>query len=375
MQRIPLTLMPSLLIDGSVLEGGGQLLRNSVALSALLSRPITIQNIRHNRKPPGLKAQHAAGIRLVTDICSGQLTGCSIGSKAIEFRPGPIQVGNIFTADPQTAGSTTLLFQIALPCLLFSPVLELSDSSVLTLRGGTNALQAPQIDYTANVFLPFLQRRLGLSPKLKIRKRGFYPKGGGEVTVSVPPTRGPLPSVTLTHRGPITAVAGRAYVAGLPRHLAEQMRDSAAAVLVKAGIDLGLVDINAVREKEAEAVGSGSGIVLWAETENGCVFGGSAVGRKGRSPAEVGEEAAEELARNLAHGGCVDEYMQDQMIIFLALAQGRSTVRTGPLTLHTKTAIWVAEQLTSAKFEVNEEPEGQTVIECEGMGYTVQPGL
>lgn len=88
------------------------------------------------------------------------------------------------------------------------------------------------------------------------------------------------------------------------------MCDGATAALVKAGVDPALIDIAAVREKPSEAVGSGSGIVLWAETEGGCVLGGSAWGAKGKDPAEVGRAAAEELARNLAHGGCVDEYMQ-----------------------------------------------------------------
>ncbi|KAH9951486.1 RNA 3'-terminal phosphate cyclase domain-containing protein [Amylocystis lapponica] len=362
----------TVLLDGSVLEGGGQLLRNAIALSALFKRPISIENIRHSRKPPGLKPQHAAGLRLVSEICSGKLTGCEHGSCSIDFYPGAIQLSKPYIADPQTAGSTTLLLQVALPCLVFAPPSSHTVApTVLTLRGGTNALQAPQIDYTTRVLLPFLVRHFRLRIDLDILTRGFFPRGGGEVRVSVPPRDTPLPAVQLTERGPLTAVAGRAYVAGLPAHVAHAMRDAATNALVHAGVDRGIIDIAAVRERDQDVVGAGSGIVLWAETAGGCVLGGSAVGSKKLKPEAVAEEAVKELTTNLAHGGCVDEYLQDQIIIFIALAQGRSTIKTGPLTLHTKTAIWVAEQLTGAKFFVDENSEAATTIQCDGVGYTV----
>lgn len=216
-------------------------------------------------------------------------------------------MSNTYTADPGTAGSTTLLLQIALPCILFSST---SSKANLILRGGTNAAQAPQIDYTEHVFLPFLRRHFGLQPQITIHKRGYYPKGGGEVQFSLLTIQGPLPAVDLTERGPIKSVSGKAYVAGLPRSLAEQMRTAAITELVLSGIDSSCINISAVREKKEDVIGSGSGIVIWAETEDGCVLGGSALGRKNKDFAEVGREAAAELVQNLAHGGCVDEYLQ-----------------------------------------------------------------
>ncbi|KAI0362748.1 RNA 3'-terminal phosphate cyclase [Trametes cingulata] len=354
-------------LDGSVLEGGGQLLRIAVALSTLLSKPIAIDNIRANRTPPGLKYQHAAGLRLAAEICSARLDGCDTGSSSIVFYPSTRpQLSKSYVADPGTAGSIALMLQLSLPCLIFSPAPVAP--SELVLRGGTNATNAPQIDYTQHVFLPFIRKHFGLEPTLNVVKRGYYPKGGGEVHVSIPPVRGPLPAVTLTERGTVKTVYGRSYVAGLPKSLAESMRTAAVKVLTESGIDAANITIEAIREKPSDAVGSGSGIVLWAETEDGCVIAGSALGRKGTEPARVGREAARELVANLAHGGCVDEYMQDQIIIFLALAQGKSRVRTGPLTLHTRTAIWVAEQLSDAKFHV-EESDNSAIIECEGVGY------
>ncbi|KZT66816.1 RNA terminal phosphate cyclase domain 1 [Daedalea quercina L-15889] len=362
-----------IILDGSVLEGGGQLLRIAVALSTLISQPISIHNIRAGRRPPGLKAQHAAGLRLVAELCQGRLSASDPGTKEIHYQPGSeVLLSRMYTADPGTAGATTLLLQVSFPCLLFSP--ESSPSTEhhteLILCGGTNAIQAPQIDYTAHVFLPFIRHHFGLAPTLQVKMRGYYPKGGGRVRILIPAVPGPLPSVNLTHRGSVIAIRGRSYVAGLPAHLAAAMRNAAVSSLQSRGIDPRIVDIETVKEEPHDAVGSGSGIMLWAETDGDCILGGSAIGVKGKKPTMVGEEAAEELVRNLAHGGCVDEYMQDQMIIFLALAKGRSMVKTGPLTLHTKTAIWVAEQLTRAKFEVREESASSFIIQCDGIGYT-----
>jgi RNA 3'-terminal phosphate cyclase (ATP) len=248
----------------------------------------------------------AAGLRLVADICSAQLTGCEIGSTSIEFNPGPTHAGN-YIVDPGTAGSTTLLLQVSYPCLVFSraPI-----PSQIIARGGTNATQAPQADYTQQIFLPFLRDRFGLNPQLMIRKRGYYPKGGGEVLLQIPAFRGPIPAATVTERGGVKSIVGKAYVAGLPKRMAEQIRAAAVANLVASGVDPSIIQIVAIREAPDDAVGKRSGIILWAETENGYRLGGSSTGLRGESLTSLGNCAAEELARNIAHGGCVDEYLQ-----------------------------------------------------------------
>ena len=227
----------------------------------------------------------------------------------MEFTPGPINLSQTYLADPGTAGSTTLLLQVALPCLLFAPFDSRSPTELI-LRGGTNATQAPQIDYAQHVLLPFLHKHFGINAALDIHKRGYYPRGGGEVRVSVPSFVGPLRPVTLTERGAVTSIHGRAYVAGLPRSLAEQMQRAAHSRLVASGIEPGIINIDVIRERNEDAVGAGSGVVLWAETEKGCRIGGSAIGAKGKEPLTVGEQAADELIRNLDEAGCVDEYLQ-----------------------------------------------------------------
>lgn len=145
----------------------------------------------------------------------------------------------------------------------------------------------------------------------------------------------------MIERGKITKIYGRCYVAGaLPFHIATGMSDAAKTTLTsRLGLSAKAVSIEAVKEdaKDVGNNGSGSGIVLWAETDTGCVLGGSGLGSKGTGAASVGRDAAEELVRAIEGGGCVDEHLQDQIIIFLALAKGRSTVKTGlPLTLHTQ---------------------------------------
>ena len=290
------------------------------------------------------------GVNLVGEISKGStLVGAVKDSQTLEFSPGELHAGH-YSANPGTAGATTLLLQVSLPALLFSNSPE-PEISVLRLKGGTNAIQAPQIDYTEHVFLPFIKKHFGIDVKIDISCRGYYPKGGGQIQVTVPTRNIPLPAFTLLERGAVTAVRGRAYVAGLPPRLAKDCRDAAHAFLVRKGIDSSIIDIEYLKESPSDAFGAGSGILLWAETEHGCILGGSAIGKKGIDAADLGRQAAEELASNLAHGGTVDEYLQDQWIIFGALAQGKSRIRCGPLTLHTRFVLGAAAVLLADRFQ------------------------
>lgn len=169
---------------------------------------------------------------------------------------------------------------------------------------------APQIDYTQHIFIPFLYRHLGIEPTLHVEKRGYFPRGGGKVICSIPPINGPIPPVSLLERGAVTSIRGQAHVGGLPKHLAHKMRDGARDRLIVAGYNPEIIEIDSVREKDEVAVASGGGIIIWAETSEGCRIAGTAVSSKGKDATDVGKEAAEELIQNLEHGGCVDEYLQ-----------------------------------------------------------------
>lgn len=302
------------------------------------------------------------GLQLVRDVTSGKLEGDKIGSTSVALHPGSIGSG-IFLADTHTAGSVSLLMQLALPCLLYAP-----ETCKLILKGGTNAEMAPPIDYMTDILRPAI-KRLGVDFDCEIVKRGYYPKGGGEIHVTVNPVK-QLKPLQLLQRGTLSKITGRAYVAGvLPFKMAQTMAEVAHRMLKEKYPDVQDIKIEPDKEPGDKAHGSGSGIMLMAESSTGCRIAGSAIGRKGVSPQEVARNAVEELANNLQYDSCVDEHLQDQLIIFMALAAGHSSMKCGPLTMHTQTAIHVAEKIMKAKFKVQQMPdEKECIIECEGIG-------
>jgi RNA 3'-terminal phosphate cyclase (ATP) len=394
-------------IDGSGGEGGGQVLRIAIALANILDIPLVVDRIRAGRSKPGLHAQHCVGIRLATllsavrqtrvpqgkilkvnagkseaDMISSLLQGDAIGSAKLTFTPSSLTSTETAPEEPKsrcvidcdigTAGSICLLLQAALPVALFAGL----DHCRLVLRGGTNATMAPQFDYMDRVFLPVFLEQCRPTEKdcpisATVVKRGYYPRGGGEVQVSIS-SLAPnqcLNPIELTSRGFIEEISIRSFHAGkLPRHLAVQMANAAKECLTtELAQFLPVEQRNQVSYKvevvtEKEAVGSGLGILIVARTSTGCRLAGSTIAAPGTRAETAGIDAAKELIQALRDGdgtSCVDEWLQDQLIIFMALAKGVSRMRTGSLSLHTQTAIWVASQLTNAKFTVQPVENGR----------------
>ena len=222
------------LIDGSILEGGGQILRMSVAFSSLLNSPIKISQIRAGRSKPGLKAQHMTGIKLVQQLCEARTKGCELNSTCVEFVPTKMLKDikrTEYSVDIGTAGAITLLCQVSLPCLFFSGG---HPEVTLNLKGGTNVGMAPLIDYYIHVFKKNLNR-FGADFKCKetdIRK-GYFPKGGGSIKLQVSPfVRGGFNSITLVQPGDVTKLTIFSSVAGvLPIKMAHAMADGAKSIL------------------------------------------------------------------------------------------------------------------------------------------------
>eukprot|EP00112_Aurelia_sp_Birch-Aquarium-sp1_P011250 Seg2366.4 transcript_id=Seg2366.4/GoldUCD/mRNA.D3Y31 product="RNA 3'-terminal phosphate cyclase" protein_id=Seg2366.4/GoldUCD/D3Y31 len=359
-------MMSQRIIDGEIMEGGGQILRNCIALSCLLKEPIIVKNIRGKRSKPGLRPQHLTGIDLVCETCNGTLSGAVPGSTTITFHPGELKGGR-YIADTQTAGSVCLLIQVALPCLMFAP-----ERSLLSLKGGTNAEMAPPIDFFEEVFIP-IANRFGMKLNCNIIRRGFYPKGGGEVKIEVEPIK-ELTPVQMTDFGKVIRVRGKAYVAGvLPIKVANTMARTATKMLNDALPEVP-IDIEACQIPRNQAVGTGCGILIVGETSTGCLLSGSGLGKKGLPAEQVGTGAAEMLLRSISNEACVDEYLQDQMILLMALASGKSAIQCGPITLHTETAIHIAETLAAATFTTRQlkargKDQGTFLIECNGIGF------
>jgi len=376
------------IIDGSILEGGGQILRNSISISALFKCPLNIINIRAKRDSPGLKRQHLTGILLVSELVNAQIRGAKIHSTQIEFFPGAFRDDKtFFRADTQTAGSIGLLIQIALPCLIFAP-----KAIDLELKGGTNAEAAPQIDYTSLVFQP-ISEMFGCKFSIEIARRGFYPKGGGLVKLHVEPLRFGeyLKPIAMIDRGDLLSVYIRSFCSGiLPIQVAQRMAEISLVhikrrlrtLLDSEHLERIAYKIEVKLETSQTSFGTGCGIIIVGKTSTGCILCGSGLGQKGKLSETVGEEAAEDFIQNIQHQGCVDAYLQDQLIILMALAKGTSLIKTGPLTLHTKTSIHFTQYLTGAIFKIRSSKDIATselkentpsalecfYIECEGIG-------
>jgi RNA 3'-terminal phosphate cyclase (ATP) len=368
-------------LDGSLLEGGGQILRNSVALAALLHKSLRIERIRAGRAKPGLKAQHLCGLELIADIRAATLYGGVVNSGTIVFVP-PTSASSAssstasspaqFHVDVMTAGSVCLLVQVSLPVLLF----ERTECQV-TMIGGTNATGAPQVDYFTLVLAPMLQR-MRVEFTADVVARGYFPMGKGEVMLRTTPIdrkRGIAP-ITLTERGHVNAVYIRSFTAGkLPARLAREMSTAIeqrvrAFLLQREPATAAAVQFTADNVVETQCVGNGCGTIVVAYTSTGCRIAASGLVERNQRSDVVAAEVATKLIEELTPAGaCTDEYLQDQLIIFMALAAGKSQVRTGPLSLHTRTALHFVGQLTDAKFEVTAEGEQQNLIECEGISF------
>jgi RNA 3'-terminal phosphate cyclase (ATP) len=358
-------------IDGSYGEGGGQIIRTAIALSAVTATEVTISNIRSNRPKPGLKAQHMTAIRTAADMTGARISGLKSGSTELTFCPGDIRGGH-YSMDIGTAGSITLLLQ----CLM--PIASMSQESVsLDITGGTDVAWSPPIDYMAHVLLPVLAA-MGLKCSIELYRRGYYPRGGGRVTAIIHPSA--LQAVELdqeketdTKKGeegreagkeremwmkteivkdkgkeagnePCT-VAGISHSSNLPPHVAQRQADAATAALEKAGYS------SFIDTRPSSFPSTGSGITLW-----GGHAGGSALGKRGLPAEKVGRMAAREIITELDSGAVVDVHLADQLIPYMGLARGGSfTVRE--VSGHTRTNIWVAEQFLDVEFRIEEKKD------------------
>jgi RNA 3'-terminal phosphate cyclase (ATP) len=337
--------MSAIEIDGSVLEGGGQILRTALALSAILGKPIRVFNIRARRSNPGLQQQHLTGVLAAARIANAQVIGAVKGSTELTFKPGRIGCGG-FRFDIGTAGSVTLVIQTILPILVFAPC-----ESTVTITGGTDVPWSPPIDYVRFVMLPMLGL-FGVKAEVRLVRRGHYPRGGGEVVLTVRPSE--LRAVNAVEFGNLVEIRGLSHAVRLPAHVARRQADSARDTLIKAGISVPIeISLETYEQGRDPHFGPGSGIVLWARSDRGYVKGADALGERGKPAEVVGEEAANRLLENLRSNMALDEHMGDMVIPYMVLARGKSAVGVSRITLHTLTNIYVVERMMDVKFVVD----------------------
>ncbi|XP_050428789.1 RNA 3'-terminal phosphate cyclase [Adelges cooleyi] len=351
-------------IDGSVLEGGGQILRLSIAFSCLFEQHVKIFKIRAGRSSPGLKPQHLAGIQLVKQMCNATVTGDKQNSCELIFNPKTLKMGNFnLNINPQTAASIPLMIQSVLPVAIFA-----KHNSTIIMKGGTDVSFAPSMDYVTNVLFPII-KKMGISCSAQINKRGFYPKGRGEVILKIDPINGPLNPIVIDNFGDQPTIRGIVFLSG-PRHLNNKhqiVSDIESAVKNKLN-NFGYHKVD-VETKIEESDGSGGSLVLTALSGK-CLLGTSALYDMRKSTVQsISNEACNKLVNELDSKSCVDANAVDNLIIFMALANGKSKVKCKEITLHTETAIHIAKQFTNAKFEITQTEDGLKEIVCEGIGF------
>jgi RNA 3'-terminal phosphate cyclase (ATP) len=347
-------------VDGSVGEGGGQVLRTAVALAAVLSKDIHVFNIRTGRAEPGLRPQHMTGVKAAAELCSSELEELRVGSTEFTFKPGKLRAGT-YRFDVGTAGSVTLVLQTLMPILAFAP-----GRVQLEITGGTDVRWSPPIDYLRLVTLPIL-KKIGYRGELELVRRGHYPKGGGLVKFS---TEGASTLHSLTVKSPssISRIYGISHAVALPRHVAERQAAAAKNCLERAKLLSPSIDLEVVNDRRQ--LGPGSGIVLSAETQNGNILGSDALGERGRPAEEVGSVAGRILVEEIESGAILDRHMGDIIVPYLVLAQGTSEVSISRVTQHVQTNVKVAEWLTGVSINLDGEIGQPGKLEVKGLSLT-----
>ena len=322
-------------IDGSFGEGGGQILRTSLALSLVTGKPFRIDGIRAGRKNPGLLRQHLTAVNAAAEISSAEASGAVMGSKELTFVPGAVKPGNYAFA-VGTAGSATLVLQTVLPALLIA-----GGPSNLMLEGGTHNPFAPPFDFLARAFLP-LVIRMGPNVEAILERPGFYPAGGGKFSIKVVPALD-MKRLDLTTRGELRARRGKAVVANLPRSVAQRELSLIGTKMSWPGEWL-------TAEVVDNSRGPGNVVMLEIECEHVTeVFTG--FGERGVRAEAVAEQPVQQARRYLASDAAVGEYLADQLIVPMAIARGGSFT-SGPLSRHTTTNIEVVKRFLDVEITV-----------------------
>jgi RNA 3'-terminal phosphate cyclase (ATP) len=325
-------------IDGSIGEGGGQVLRSALALSIVTNQAFLIKKIRANRSQPGLRPQHLAAVKAACEVSKGQCEGASLGSHWLEFQPQKPQAGR-FRFEIGTAGSTSLVLQT-----IFLPLSRAGSASSITVTGGTHVPASPSFHYLDYHWLPFL-RRLGLDGTLSLDLAGFYPEGGGKVSVTIQPV-GEIKPIQLIQRGEFKQIRGLSAVANLDRRIAERQRNQ---VLRRLG-DRYL--INDLRVAQLPARNKGTMLLLLAEFEHSqaCFF---SLGEPGKPAERVADEAVDALESFMETGGAIDYFLADQLLLPLAFASGQSRINTSRITNHLLTNAAVIQTFVPVHIEID----------------------
>ncbi len=329
-------------IDGSQKSGSGTILRLSIALAAILRDTLHIYNIRQNRPQPGLRPQHLEAVLTAARLCDAEVKGAELDSRELWFTPKKVDGGRV-EAEIGTAGSIPMLLMTVLPiCVFAEQTVELHVS-----KGGTDVSNSPTINYIRYVLLPLL-KQMGINTALTIHRYGYYPKGMGEISLTVEHCSS-LKPLSLEDYGELKTIKGVSVCTFLAeRKVAERQAKAANAYLKERGL---MANIQIVNDK-SNPLQKGSSLVLWAETSTRAVLGADAIGELRKTSEAVGREATEKLCAEISAKSTVDMHLADMLIPYVALAKGKSAYLTRTISEHLETNIWLAEKILNAKFNV-----------------------
>jgi RNA 3'-terminal phosphate cyclase (ATP) len=336
-------------IDGAMGEGGGQILRTSLALSAITGTPVTIEHIRARRKNPGLQRQHLVAVQAAARVCNAALDGAELESSSITFSPQQPQAGT-WHFDIGSAGSTTLVLQTVLPILLHA-----AGTSTISIRGGTHNSMAPPVEFLNRSFLPILHR-IGISATIELERHGFYPAGGGAIRAIIHPwsARAPL---LLRERGHFLGRHAEILVSNLPGHVARRE-----GMAFKQGLQWSLREVD---EREVEADGPGNALIAQLRySEVTAVF--TAFGELRKQAEAVAQEACTQIRGFLDGDVPVCPHLADQLLLPLALGAG-GIFRTSTPSEHTLTNAAIISRFLGEVVQVAHEG-GISVVTVSGRG-------
>lgn len=291
-------------LDGSIGEGGGQVLRTALTLSMITAQPFRITNIRARRAKPGLMRQHLVAVQAAAQVCDAMVPDADVGSQALTFVPGQIRPGDYQFAIG-TAGSCTLVLQTILPALLFGDAV-----STIRITGGTHNPMAPPVEFLQRAYCPLL-RAMGATIDIEMLRAGFYPAGGGVLLASVAPCSRLLP-IELLSRGKLLAAYAESIIGGIPPGVARRELEC-----IGAGMGWGAVQL--LERRLPAGQGPGNALLVTFEHEHVTeVF--TAFGEKKIRAEAVAQSVLQEAQRYIASNAAVGEHLADQLMLPMALA-------------------------------------------------------
>ncbi len=331
--------MDFLKINGGYGEGGGQIIRSAIALSCITKQPIHLENIRKNRKVPGLRPQHLTAITILQKIANAEVIGAEIGSTELKFIPSNIESLEL-VEDVGTAGSISLILQVLIP------VVAISQKKIdLTIKGGTDVLWSPSIDYTQHV-LKDAYSKMGIEFSVELSKRGYYPKGGGEINLQVYPSNVKSMSFLKRKTNNVKLIC---TFSKLPVEIIKKQIEEIGKKLTKENF------IVETEIKNQEAIDSGASLLIYSIDEHSVIGIDSLFDKKTqRFDVDVDEFVKNPLG--------VDENLADMIIVPASLGQKKTTFQVREITKHLETNLFVTSKITGCKYGIGRINGGFEVI-------------